>query len=312
MEKMFFSGFADEAASGIDGQIRATRELGWKCIEARNVDGMNIHDLPEEAFEEVAAKLDQAGIRVNCFGSTVANWGCDPFSDEDFRRSVETLERAIGRMKRLGCKMIRGMSFTMQKKRSPFDREVEQQVFPKVKTLVQICSENGIIYGHENCMNFGGQSYEHTLRLIEAVDMPDFKLIFDTGNPVFTDLRLEEPPYPKQSSWYFYRQVREFIAYVHIKDGIFRRDTENIFPEVEFTYPGEGHGDVRKILADLIRNGYNGGISIEPHLAKVFHESGKPDENAMFSSYVEYGRRLMKIIDEIKAQPNTQAKESEK
>ena len=51
---MYYTGFADEAARGITGQIEATKKLGWKWIESRAVDGVNIHDLPEEKFEAKA------------------------------------------------------------------------------------------------------------------------------------------------------------------------------------------------------------------------------------------------------------------
>src|SRR4029078_5862410 len=71
---MFLTGFTDEAARDIDGQIAATRELGWKHIESRNVDGTNLHDLSEPDFEKVADKLADAGIRISCFGSAIANW----------------------------------------------------------------------------------------------------------------------------------------------------------------------------------------------------------------------------------------------
>ena len=39
---MYYTGFADEAAPDIDGQIRATKALGWGHIESRNIDGENI------------------------------------------------------------------------------------------------------------------------------------------------------------------------------------------------------------------------------------------------------------------------------
>ena len=51
---MFFSGFADEAAKDLAGQIAATKALGWSNIESRNIDGTNIHDLSEEDGELVA------------------------------------------------------------------------------------------------------------------------------------------------------------------------------------------------------------------------------------------------------------------
>ena len=141
---MYYTGFADEAAVGIDGQIKATKELGWSNIESRNIDKVNIHDIPEDKFEEVCGKLADAGISINCFGSAVANWSCDPFKDEDFERSKAQLERAIKRMTKLNCKMIRGMSFKAQWKRPAWDSEVESIVFPKVQHLVKMCEEAGL------------------------------------------------------------------------------------------------------------------------------------------------------------------------
>jgi hypothetical protein len=79
---MYLTGFADEAAPDIEGQIRATKALGWKAIEARSVNGTNLHDISDEAFEEVVGKLQDAGVQINCFGSAIANWGksiADPF-----------------------------------------------------------------------------------------------------------------------------------------------------------------------------------------------------------------------------------------
>ena len=90
---IFLSGFADEAADGIDGQIEVTKSLGWSFIEARSVDGKNIHDLDDYAFDTVAAKLEESGVRVQCFGSTIANWGKK--IDTDSYVEMETVERAI-------------------------------------------------------------------------------------------------------------------------------------------------------------------------------------------------------------------------
>ena len=76
---MYFSGIADEAGANLDLQLKATRELGWKHLEARAVEvpgypKANLHDLPDAAFDTVADKLQSAGVRVNCFGSTIMNW----------------------------------------------------------------------------------------------------------------------------------------------------------------------------------------------------------------------------------------------
>ncbi len=191
---MYYTGFADEAGGSIDAQIQATLELGWSNIEARSVDGVNLTDISDQKFEQVYEKLAAAGVRVNCLGSTIANWSRDPRSEEDFQYSVEALQRAIPRMHRLGTTMIRGMSFAVVRDGDPDSPELEAIIFEKVRHLVRMCEEAGVLYLHENCMNYGGMSHEHTLRLLDNVRSPNCRLVFDTGNPVFTDRRSVPSP----------------------------------------------------------------------------------------------------------------------
>jgi sugar phosphate isomerase/epimerase len=291
---MYLTGFADEAAPDIEGQIRATKTLGWKTIEARSVNGTNLHDISDEAFEEVVGKLRDAGVEINCFGSAIANWGkniTDPFDV-----TLEEVRRAIPRMQRLGTRLIRIMSYAVLPEREPTDvpvrdDQMEEERFRRLRVLHRMFTEAGLTPVHENCMNYGGMSWQHTLRLIEHV--PGLKLVFDTGNPVFTDDRARARPYPKQSSWEFYTHVKEHVAYVHVKDGVWDPGTQ----QITYTYPGEGDGDVVRIVSDLLQSGYDGGISIEPHMAIVHHDASvaSPEEQR-FRTYVEYGRRMERII----------------
>jgi sugar phosphate isomerase/epimerase len=299
---MYYTGFADEASPEIDLQIKATRELGWKYIESRNINGQNLTDISDEKFEWVYGKLNEAGIGVNCFGSTVANWQKQPRSEEDFQKSIAELQRAIPRMRRLGTELLRGMSFAVPQDEQPDSPELEKIIFSKVNHLVKMCEDAGIIYLHENCMNYGGMSYLHTLKLLDNIKSPAFKLLFDTGNPVFTRKRIGNPPYPTQSAWEFYDNVKEFVIYVHIKDCVVIEDKGEIRPPVRFTFAGEGSGDVRRIVGDLLRRGYDGGFSIEPHLAAVHHEQDKqvPDEQIRYNNYIEYGNRFIQLVEEFK------------
>ncbi|MFP4016594.1 MAG: sugar phosphate isomerase/epimerase family protein [Halanaerobiales bacterium] len=302
---MYYTGFADEAASSIDKQIQVTKELGWKYIESRNIDGTNITDISDEKFEEVYEKLQEAGIRINCFGSAVANWGKNPASEEAFQKSLNELKRAIPRMGRLGTKMIRGMSFGIPKNFDVEDSpELEAQLIEKLKVLLVLCEDAGITYVHENCMNYFSQSYQHMDRLLEAIDSAHFKIVFDTGNPVFSDNRVGEPPYQKQTTWEAYKHLRDKICYVHIKDGVFLQENEGIFPETRFTFPGEGDGQVRKVLKDLLANGFDGGISIEPHMASIYHDKNRKlsETAARYDCYLEYGKRVMNLIEDIKTE----------
>jgi len=290
----YLTGFADEAAGDLDGQIRATRELGWTNIESRSIDGRNIHDITDDEFDIACGKLHDAGVAINCFGSAIANWGKK--ITEPFDSSLEEARRAIPRMRRLGAELIRIMSFAVIPGREP-DDQMEEERFRRVRELRGLFADSGIEPVHENCMNYGGMGWIYTQRLLDNV--PGLKLVFDTGNPVFTDDRTKTRPYPKQSAWEFYTHVKDHIAYIHVKDGIWGPANNR----TNFTFPGEGDGDVRRIVKDLLASGYDGGISIEPHLAVVHHDPSITSEAAIrYANYVEYGRRMEKMIEEIRSE----------
>ncbi|NLZ63024.1 MAG: sugar phosphate isomerase/epimerase [Lentisphaerae bacterium] len=287
----YFTGFADEAASDLAGQIRATKTLGWKNIESRAIDGVNIHDLPEPDFDRAVAQLEDAGIAVNCFGSTIANWSkkiTDPFED-----TLAGIRRTIPRMQRLGSKQIRIMSYARLDEREPADQMAEER-FRRLREITAMFLDSGIQPLHENCMNYGGMGWPFTLKMLENV--PGLKLVFDTGNPIGSADYSKNKPYPRQSSWEFYQKVREHIAYIHIKDGHYIPEKDSLV----CTWPGEGDGDVRKILHDLLSRGYQGGISIEPHMQVIFHDSSvKADPKARFDNYVQYGQKLEALVQDI-------------
>lgn len=286
---MYCTGFADEASASLDGQIKATKELDWEYIESRGIDGTNIHDLDDADFDKVCEMLDQSGVKVNCFGSAIANWGkqiTDPFE-----LTIEAIERTIPRMHRLDSKLIRIMSYAVLKDR-PAEDQMEEERFRRLREIVKRFQDAGIQPVHENCMNYGGMGWPFTLKMVENV--PGLKLVYDTGNPIFSDDRSKPQPHPKQSSWEFYSHVKDHIAYVHIKDGVFEGEKTN------YTFPGEGDGDVQRIVKDLLDNGYDGGFSMEPHMAVVHHEEdSKSDDQIRFDNYVEYGRRFEQLIRDV-------------
>jgi len=293
---MYLTGFADEAADDIIGQIRVTKLLGWENIEAREVNGKTISNLREDEFEYVEQKLQKAQIKVNCLASTIANWKktvqC-PLEDD-----LIEVRRIIPRMKKLKTNMIRIMSYAplRDKKGDILKDQQEEEVFRRLNTICQIFAGEGIVPVHENCMTYGGMSWQNTLKLLNHI--PTLKLVFDTGNPVALAAECGEKDRvpPDRISWDFYQHVREKVVYVHIKDVIYDSDNHR----VTYTYPGEGQANIREILKDLLKHGYDGGLSIEPHMEVVFHDSSqKSTDQARFENYVNYGHHLIKLLEDI-------------
>lgn len=290
---MIFTGIGDEAGNTVDAQIRAFRELGWRHLEARNIEvpgfpKANLHDIPDAAFEVVVEKLAAAGIEVYCFGSTIANWAKK--IDQPF--DISEVTRAIPRMQRLGTKFVRIMSYAV--------RDAEDQMaserFHRLREITKRFLDAGLQPVHENCMNYGGMGWPFTLELLEQV--PGLKLVFDTANPVFNADRSKPKPWPQQDPWEFWTHVKQHVVHIHVKDAVWVPAKK----DADYTYPGEGQGAVRRILSDAIASGYDAGLSIEPHLAVVFHDAAvKSSDEAMHDSFVEYGRRLMRMVEEIRA-----------
>lgn len=297
---MKLTGIGDEAGNKLAAQIKATLALGWGSIEMRNVEipGYpvgNIHDIPEEAFDLLCGELSEHGVGVSGFGSTIGNWASqitDPFS-----LTLERVERAIPRMQRLGTTIIRVMSYAILKDdqgRDAQDQHAEER-FRRLRELNQRFSDAGITMVHENCMNYGGMSIAHALETLEKV--PGLRWVFDTGNPVFNEDRAH--PGHRQNSWDFYQAVKAHISHVHVKDGVWNSQTQ----DCDYSFPGEGQGCVKEILADLALHGYKGHVSIEPHVAVVFHAVNKQEdmdaaakEIQQLESYINYGRALANLI----------------
>lgn len=279
---MFFSGISDEAGRSMEVQIRAHRALGWNHLELRLVDGENLTAVSDAKFAAVHDQVTAAGMQVSCFASAIANWArpitCDPAID------IEDLKQAIPRMRRFGTRFIRVMSYPNDKDHPLSERDWRNEAIRRMKVLARMAEDSGIILAHENCSGWGGLSWENSNILLGEVNSPALKVVFDTGNPVTY----------YQDAWEYYRNVRNDIVYVHIKDAKMADGKE------VYTYCGEGDGRVREIVRDLLARGYDGGLSIEPHLAAVIHTGQQADTEAhLYDSYVEYGRRLMQIVHEV-------------
>ena len=201
---------------------------------------------------------EQGGVGVYCFGSTIMNWAKKV--DDPFEITLAEVKRAIPRMQRVGAKYIRIMSF----KPGDEDYKIPAEVFRRVKDVTNMFVDAGLQPVHENCMNYGGMSWQHGLEMLEKC--PGLKWVFDTANPILNPDRSKPKPWPRQDSWEFWEHVRDHVAHIHIKDALM--GSGKVVPA------GKGDGDVESIIIDAYRSGYRGFLSLEPHLAKHEQFSG--------------------------------------
>ena len=301
---MILTGIGDEAGNALSVQIAAAQELSWSHLELRNVEvpGFpvgNVHEIAEPAFELLCEMLATAGLGVAGFGSSIGNWAsriADPFEI-----SLQQAARAIPRMTRLGCRIIRVMSYAIEKNADGSDaaEQFAPERFRRLRDLQARFQDAGIIMVHENCMNYGGMSIAHALETLENV--PGLRWVFDTGNPVFNEDRSH--PGQRQDAWEFYQAVQPAISHLHVKDGVWNPDRN----DCDYTLPGAGDAQVARILTDAKRSNYDGFVSIEPHLAVVFHAT-PPQGNSLdpvakaaeqYQVFVRYGQALRDLLSSL-------------
>lgn len=282
---MFYSGIADEAGRDLEMQIRAHQELGWDHIELRMVGESQFTDVSDQQFDQIVAALDAADLKVSCFASAIANWATK--ITEPLENALTTLDRAIPRMHRLGTPFIRVMGWPND---GLSDDEWRAEAVSRMKELAKRAADGGVTLVLENCDGWPSTSPEAIGEFFGLVDSPALKAVYDTGNPAGHN----------HDTWQCYQAAKPHIVYVHIKAHTGPQPDGSAGDHV---YPDEpSRSKVLETLVDLFAGGYDGGISIEPHLKTVIDKDKRiSDAEAAYQTYVEYGRRTMKLVEQAKS-----------
>jgi sugar phosphate isomerase/epimerase len=280
-----FTGFTDEAERSLDGQISTLREVGWSAIELRLIDGKNICDFTDEEWKRTWDRLQKEQIQVVGFGGQIGNWA-RPI-DSDFSLDIDELKRVAPRMRQAGTKFLRIMSYPNSESNPLSRSEWRIEAVRRLKELAKIAEGEGIILGHENCSGYG-ETPEGYLDLVEAVNSPALQLIFDTGNNSLHDNNTEV-------TWDYYQKCREQITHVHIKCA---KPGEN-GDEFVTCYVDEDPVQER-ILKDLEATGYDGWLSIEPHIKAAIHAGQDVDDSGEGRVvWVNFAKGLEGLVSEI-------------
>jgi len=242
------SGFADEISDSLDKQIEGLNSLGIGYIEIRGVDGNNIIFHKQDTVERIKYRLDNAGIKVSSIGSPLGKIGID----EPFEKHFEDFKRAVEVAHYMNSRYIRMFSFYVPQKESLENEgkweEIKKEVFNRIGRFVDYANNNDIILLHENEKGIFGEKAPECLELMKNFYGNHFKAIFDFANFVQAG----------QNTLEAYKLLKDYIVYIHVKDA--RMTDGKVMPA------GYGDGHVKEILSDLFENGFDGYLSLEPHL----------------------------------------------
>lgn len=234
------SAFSDEAGGSCDTQIAALQRAGLKYIDIRNIDGHGITALPLDAAREVKAKLDDAGIAVNMFGSPIGKIDIadDAQSDIDRLRHLGELAPV------LDCRAVRMFSY-YNKAEVPHE-EWKRESVARLTQLRDEAEKLGLVLYHENERHIYGDLCDDVLELAKLRN-DHFKLIFDFDN-------YNQSGENVLTNW---DRLSDVTDAIHLKDS----------KDFQHTPVGQGGGFVREILTDALARGWSGPLTIEPHLS---------------------------------------------
>ncbi len=253
------TGFADEAAKELDGQIAALKRNGMSYFEPRGIDGKNIADFTVEEAKELKAKLDAEGIKVSSIGS--------PFGkieiDEDFEPHFEKFKNTVEVAKILETKYIRMFSFFFTKGQSYEDNR--EEVLRRVKAMADYSYEQGVYCCLENEKGIYGDTDDRNLEILRYCN-PKLYAIVDPANYIQCGVD------PLKA----YEKVAGYVKYLHVKDAYFENG--------EVVPAGKGDGSVAEIIKLFARNNGEKFLSLEPHLTVFDGLSDlEPDNDTMKS-----------------------------
>lgn len=240
------SGFADEISSVFVEQLETVKKLGMNYISLRSADGKGIAEYtPEEVTEKLVPKLEEYGIKVSSLGSPIGKVGVE--DEEGFEKQLAQLDTLCQICKVLDCKFIRIFSFYIPEGKNPDD--YKDVVIEKSKKFLEIAKKYDVVLIHENEKDIYGDVWARCKTLMEALDDPCYRSVFDFANFVQCGEDTEE-------CW---KELRPYIAYIHIKDAV-TDDKENVVC-------GTGEGKIKEILTQAINEeDYKGFLTLEPHL----------------------------------------------
>lgn len=250
------SAFADEISPDLDEQIAVLHEEQIHFLDLRSVWGTNVLNLTDQQVSRAKAMLDVHGIGVAAIGSPIGKIAINEPFDEHFRR----FERALALAQAFYAPAIRIFSFYppyptngWSTSNSVAERET---VLRHLTTMVECARSEGIILLLENEKRTYGDTITRTIELLDEINDPHLRAAFDPANY----LECGQIPYPDG-----YEAIRPWLGYVHVKD---------ISSNGSMVVAGEGMACWSEILVRLHKDGYDGFLSLEPHLKSAGQYQG--------------------------------------
>ncbi len=265
------SAFGDEIADDLITQVTTLNELQIPGLDVRGAWGKNVLDFSDDEAAKARQICDDHNIQIQCIGSPV---GKSPLADP-IETELNNLSRLYQIADLFGTRSIRIFSFYPEDRSTTdhYDQHLDE-VIERFQLMTESAQKHGFVLLLENEKHIVGDTVDRCYRIVSGVDNNHLRFLWDPANFVQVgEAQVTENGWDKLSP---------YLGYVHIKDA----------KDGKVTPAGEGDGQVPELLAKLRESGYNGVLSLEPHLKIAGHSSGYSGAGGMQLA-VESLRKVM-------------------
>jgi sugar phosphate isomerase/epimerase len=240
------SAFADEIDPDPQKQIDVLRQCGVRHLELRSILKTNVLDLTDLQVRELKSLLDRHAITLSAIGSPIGKIKID----EPFEPHLQRFRRALELCKVFGTPNIRVFSYYLTDG-GDWD-DWRRDVLDRIWETCKLAKKAGVRLLHENEHRIYGDDPARVADLMETVrEQPDgecFHAVYDPANYVFCGF----------DPWDAWQRTRQWTVHFHIKDWVKGEQHGRV--------AGEGQGRIAEVLADAVKDNYDGFATLEPHL----------------------------------------------
>ena len=269
MSKFIISAFADEIDADLTTQMDVLDTHVIKHIEMRGVNGDNLTNYALDGVKEIKKQLDDRGFKLSAVGSPV---GKIKITD-DFAPHLDLFKHTLDIAQIMETQYIRLFSFFMPEENyAPY----RDEVMARMSAFAAAAQGSGVTLLHENEKDIYGDTAERCLDILTTVNSPALKATFDPANFVQCGVDTDKA----------FALLAPYVEYIHVKDALY--SDGSVMPA------GMGDGRVKELIARLKADGFEGFLSIEPHLA-AFTGSGNLENDDRFNKLSDGGAKTFAI-----------------
>lgn len=263
-----FGVITDEIDQDFERACRVAADLGMNYVEIHQVWNKQGHELTDAELDQAKAILDHHGLRTHL----ICGMFFRPFSlgdvdlatmtdHERFHEHMDRLTRFIKMAHHFGAPYIRTFGFTRDvggdnpSPRSPDGGGMDEATLAKIAKGIQIACDRlqpeGLTLALENARSLYANTGGNMRRVLDAVDRPNLKIIWDPANAFVAG----EDPADGLA------QVRGHIVDVHCKDATVQDPATGLTAWARIGAGGTDWPTQLRLLADEPVNAY----TIETH-----------------------------------------------